>query len=108
MMYSEFLTLSGMTEDYISYTEYTNEIEPVYTGCELSKADFINLLKKSFEMIVYPAVEKAIHKLPTQDKEMMAFDFNSTETLPITDKVQQVDREARKVAYGYIRIFSQL
>ena len=39
MMYSEFLTLTSKTENYISFTEYTNEIEPIYTDCELSKAD---------------------------------------------------------------------
>ena len=58
MMYSEFLTLSGMTEGYISYTEYTNEIEPIYTDCDLSKTEFIDLLVKTFDTIVIPAVNK--------------------------------------------------
>lgn len=49
MMYSEFLTLTGKTENYISFTEYTNEIEPIYTDCGLSKADFINLMNEAFE-----------------------------------------------------------
>ena len=30
MMYNEFLELSGKSESYISYKEYTEEIEPIY------------------------------------------------------------------------------
>ena len=108
MMYNEFLTLSGMTEGYISYTEYTNEIEPIYTDCDLSKTEFIDLLVKTFDTIVIPAVNKKIENLPTQEKEAMAFDFDNPETLSIIKKVQQTDRAARKAAYEYIKVYSQL
>ena len=35
MMYNEFLELSGKSESYISYKEYTEEIEPIYMACDL-------------------------------------------------------------------------
>ena len=108
MMYSEFLTLSDLTENYIPYTEYTNEIEPIYTGCELSKADFINLLKKSFEMIVYPAVNRKIENLSKREKELMAFCFENSEAYGAKEKVSKVDRAARKAAYEDIKVYSQL
>lgn len=30
MMYSEFLSMTGKEESYISYKEYTESIEPIY------------------------------------------------------------------------------
>lgn len=102
-MYSEFLTLSGKTENYISYTEYTNEIEPIYTDCELSKADFLSLMDKAFSMIVYPAVEKAIHNLSIDTK--IAF---INHEISIDEQIGKVDRAARKAAYEYMKVFSQL
>lgn len=103
MMYSEFLTLSGKTENYISYTEYTNEIEPIYTDCELSKPDFINLMNESFEKIVYPAVEKAIHNLSMNIKEAYI-----NHKISIDEQIGKVDRAARKLAYEYMKVFSKL
>ena len=103
MMYNEFLTLSGKTENYISYTEYTNEIEPIYTDCELSKADFLNLMNEAFEKIVYPAVEKAIHNLPIETKEAYI-----NHEISIDEQIGKVDRAARKVAYEYMKVFSKL
>ena len=102
MMYNEFLTLSGKTENYISYTEYTNEIEPIYTDCELSKADFINLMNEAFEKIVYPAVEKAIHNLATDIKEAYI-----NHEISIDEQIGKVDRAARKIAYEYMKLYSQ-
>ena len=103
MMYSEFLTLSGKTENYISYTEYTNEIEPIYTDCELSKADFIKLMDEAFEKIVYPAVEKAIHNLSMNIKEAYI-----NHKISIDEQIGKVDRAARKIAYEYMKVFSKL
>lgn len=103
MMYSEFLELSGKTENYISYTEYTNEIEPIYTDCELSKADFIKLMDTAFSMIVYPAVEKAIHNLAADIKEAYI-----NHEISIDEQIGKIDRAARKAAYEYMKVFSQL
>lgn len=114
MMYSEFLTLTNKTENYISYIEYTNEIEPIYTDCELSKKDFVNLMNEAFEKIVYPTVEKAIHKLPSNLKYCLAFENKYdnpevTKTAQIArERVEKVDRVARKIAYEYMKLYSQL
>lgn len=35
MMYSEFLSMTGKEESYISYKEYTESIEPIYMDCKL-------------------------------------------------------------------------
>lgn len=106
MMYSEFITLSGKNENYISYTEYTNEIEPIYTDCELSKTDFIKLMNEAFEKIVYPAIEKFIKNAPLTQKETYVFDENSN---PDFEKdISKVDRKARKIAYEYMKLYSNL
>lgn len=45
MMYSEFLSMTGKEESYISYKEYTESIEPIYMDCNLdTKQEFINQL----------------------------------------------------------------
>lgn len=106
MMYSEFLTLSDKTETYISYTEYTNEIEPIYTDCELSKADFMNLMNEAFEKIVYPAVEKFIKNAPLSQKEIYVFDENGNPDFE--QEITKIDRAARKVAYEYMKLYSKL
>ena len=35
MMYSEFINISGKSESYISFAEYSTFIEPVYMECTL-------------------------------------------------------------------------
>lgn len=106
MMYSEFLALSDKTENYISYAEYTNEIEPIYTDCELCKADFIALMNETFNKIVYPAVEKAIKNTPFKQKE--AYVFAENNNTDFEKEIAKVDQEARKVAYEYMKLYSKL
>lgn len=115
MMYSEFLTLAGKTENYISYTEYTKEIEPIYIDCELSKADFINLMDKAFSLIVYPAVEKKISSLASNLKYCLAFEDRHSDNPEVAktaqvarERVEKIDRAARKAAYEYMKVYSQL
>lgn len=104
MMYSEFIEMSNITECYISPVEYSTLIEPIYMECELSKTDFIALLKEAFNKIVYPAVEKAIHNLPLNDK-LLLINSHSEE---ITETIKLIDFEARNVAYQYIALYSKL
>lgn len=108
MMYSEFITLSGKTENYISYMEYTNEIEPIYMDCKLSKADFIKLMNDAFEKIVYPAVEKAIKNLTEQKKYLLAFEIDSPLTDQVKEQISKIDSDARKIAYEYMKLYSKL
>ena len=52
MMYSEFIEMSGNSESYISFKEYTEEIEPIYMNCDIpNKQEFIELFKDVFKKI---------------------------------------------------------
>lgn len=104
MMYSEFIELSGKTENYISFVEYTTFIEPIYMDCELSKQEFVEMLKDAFKKIVYPAVEKAIHNLSIDDKLSLIKCSSDT----IRQKIEAIDSEARKIAYEYVKLYSKL
>ena len=69
MMYNEFINLSGKQENYITYSEYTEMIEPIYMNCELqSKQDFIRFFNEVFEEIVYPIINNTISKLSIEEK----------------------------------------
>lgn len=106
MMYSEFLEISGKTEKYISYKEYTDCIEPIYMDsyCN-SKYEFISLLNNTFEKLVYPAVEKAIHSQATEAKYDYIMGGNNNN---VQEVAERVDKEARKVAYEYLKIISKI
>lgn len=105
MMYSEFIKLSGKTEKYISFAEYTTFIEPIYMDSKCTtKEEFISMLKEAFEKIVYPAVEKAIHNLSLNDK-LSIIECNS---VAVTEKIEKVDFEARKIAYEYLKLYTKL
>lgn len=95
MMYNEFLELSGKSESYISYKEYTEEIEPIYMACDLpTKQDFIKVFKETFERIVYPIIENTISKYTTEEKLAYLYDFQREE---IDESVRMFDRKARQI-----------
>lgn len=105
MMYNEFIKLSGKSENYISYEEYTNEIEPVYVESSCTtKADFMKLFEEAFKKIVYPTVEKAIKVKSLQEKENYVFNDNNK----FEDQIVEIDRQARKIAYEYLKLISKL
>jgi len=105
MMYSEFIELSGKTESYISYVEYSTFIEPIYMDSNYnSKDEFIGLLNDTFKKIVYPVVEQAIRNLSMNDK-LSLWDCNSSS---IRNQIEKVDFEARKIAYEYMKLYSKL
>ena len=70
MMYSEFIKISNFTEQYISFTEYTTYIEPIYMAADQipTKQEFISLLRDAFKSLVHPVIEKAMHNLSLEDK----------------------------------------
>ena len=105
MMYSEFIEISGKTEKYISFAEYTTFIEPIYMDSNCTtKQDFISMLNEVFKKIVYPAVEKAIHNLSLNDK-LSIIEHSSA---VVTEKIEKVDFEARKIAYEYLKLYTKL
>ena len=54
MMYSEFIEHSNFSEQYISFTEYTTYIEPIYMAADQipTKQEFITLLEDTFKSLV--------------------------------------------------------
>lgn len=60
MMYNEFIKLTGWAEDYMSYKEYTDFIEPIYMNGSLNKREFCKALYKAHNRYVNKPVEMAI------------------------------------------------
>ena len=99
MMYSEFVEMSGNSESYISLTEYTEEIEPIYMNCDIStKQEFIELFKDVFKKIVYPIVNNLIKTMPIEDK----LTYIHSECSNIENHIKLIDLQARKLAYQYM------
>ena len=88
MMYCEFIDISEYGENYITFTEYHDYIEPIYMDADLSKQDFVALLKETIHQMVEPVVQRAIHNIPLPDKLAIAF----------------IDFEARKLVYQYLKL----
>ena len=59
MMYCEFIDISEYGENYITFTEYHDYIEPIYMDADLSKQDFVALLKETIHQMVEPVVQRA-------------------------------------------------
>ena len=102
MMYSEFLSMSGKEECYISYKEYTEDIEPIYMACDLpSKQNFIKLFNETFEKLVYPIVEKIIDDFSLID----TWEYVHSNRSDIQEKIETADRKARQLVYQYMRLY---
>lgn len=67
MMYCEFIEISEYGENYITFTEYHDYIEPIYMDADMSKQDFVALLKETIHQMVEPVVQRAIHNIPLPD-----------------------------------------
>lgn len=106
MMYSEFIEHSNFSEQYISFTEYTTYIEPIYMAADQipTKQEFIALLRDTFKSLVNPVVEKAMHSLSLEDK-LMYLECGSQQ---IQEYLERIDFEARKLAYQYLKLMLTL
>ena len=63
MMYSEFLRIGGEKVKNISFTEYSEMVEPLYLYCDIEKHIFVERLVNHFEedsvkMLIYWAFLK--------------------------------------------------
>ena len=74
MMYCEFIDISEYGENYITFTEYHDYIEPIYMECDMSK----------------------------QDK--LAIAFSDEEPVELLDRIAKIDFEARKLVYQYLKL----
>lgn len=106
MMYSEFIEHSNFTEQYISFTEYTTYIEPIYMVADQipTKQEFITLLEDTFKSLVNPVIEKAMHGLSLEDK-LMYLEYGSQQ---VQEYLERIDFEARKLAYQYLKLMLTL
>lgn len=102
MMYREFIDMSGKEECYISYSEYTEDIEPIYMDCKLdTKQEFIKFFNETFEKMVYPVVEKIIDDLSLID----TWEYVHSNRSDIQEKLETADDKARQIAYQYMRLY---
>lgn len=102
MMYSEFINISEYGENYITFTEYHDYVEPIYMDADLSKQDFVALLKETIHQMVEPVVQRAIHNVPLPDK--LAIVFSDEEPVELLDRIAKIDFEARKLVYQYLKL----
>lgn len=105
MMYSEFIELTQVSENYISYAEYTTLIEPIYMDCKLpNKQEFCKMWKDFYDKMVVPAVDLAIHNLPMETKESYVFDGNKELERIVIAK----DFAARQIMYQYLKLMANI
>lgn len=105
MMYSEFIELSGKSENYITYNEYAQEIEPIYTSSDFpTKQEFIKFFNDTFEKLVYPIIERNISVLPINEK----LSYIYGERVDIDTRIKTIDIKARKLAYQYMKLYLNL
>ena len=69
---------------------------------DLSKQDFVALLKETIHQMVEPVVQRAIHSLPLPDK--LAIAFSDEEPVELLDRIAKIDFEARKLVYQYLKL----
>ena len=100
MMYCEFIDISEYGENYITFTEYHDYIEPIYMDADLSKQDFVALLKETIHQMVEPVVQRAIHNIP----DKLAIAFSDEEPVELLDRIAKIDFEARKLVYQYLKL----
>lgn len=69
MTYNEFIMITEWSEEYMTYEDYTNYIEPVYNDSDLDKHIFCKALYKCHERCVYTPVNMAISAHTIEEKE---------------------------------------
>lgn len=68
MLYREFIDITGWSEDYMTYEDYTNYIEPIYNKSDKDKHVWCKALYKAHTKCVNTAVDMAISALCVEDK----------------------------------------
>ena len=64
MLYSEFLELSGLTENQVTVETYANVIEPMYQALpNLSKQQFVKLINVFELKQSFPNIERTLYKM---------------------------------------------
>lgn len=99
MMYSEFLRIGGDKVKNISFTEYSEMVEPLYLYCDIEKHIFVERLVNHFEEGVLPILSEAMNHLSDISKA----DIAKGEEY-IAEYLPAVALEARKLVYQMMRL----
>lgn len=99
MMYSEFLRIGGEKVKNISFTEYSEMVEPLYLYCDIEKHIFVERLVNHFEEGVLPILSEAMNHLSDISKA----DIAKGEEY-IAEYLPTVALEARKLVYQMMKL----
>ena len=99
MMYSEFLSLGGEKVNHITFTEYSTLVEPLYIECDVDKRVFVLNLVNYLNRVEAETITGVIKRLAYEGK----VDLAAGEAY-MTEYVQKVALEARKLVYQMIRL----
>ena len=99
MMYSEFLRIGGEKVKNISFTEYSEMVEPLYLYCDIEKHIFVERLVNHFEEGVLPILSEAMNHLSDRSKA----DIAKGEEY-IAEYLPTVALEARKLVYQMMKL----
>lgn len=72
MMFEEFLKISKLTENDITFKTYSEVIEPMYMANDLSKEEFVSILNLKHIKEKYPNVNNVAKKIEKLVAEMRA------------------------------------
>lgn len=72
MMFEEFLKISKLTENDITFKTYSEVIEPMYMANDLSKEEFVSILNLKHIKENYPNVNNVAKKIEKLVAEMRA------------------------------------
>lgn len=99
MMYSEFLNIGGEKVNHITFTEYSTLVEPLYIECDVDKRVFVLNLVNYLDRVEAETITGVIKRLVYEGKA----DLAAGEPY-MTEYVQKVALEARKLVYQMIRL----
>lgn len=99
MMYSEFLRFGGEKVKGISFTEFSEMIEPLQIYCDLNKRAFVESLVRHFDEVILPIQAKVINHLSDESKA----DIAKGEEY-IAEYLPTVALEARKLVYQMMKL----
>lgn len=88
MMYSEFIERTDYTESYMTYSDYSNYIEPVYMYLDIDKNTFCKKFRKDF----FNAVQKPVEMLITAktDEELDEYVFSGNKD--VMNDVEEIEK----------------
>ena len=109
MMYNEFIALTGWSEDYMTYEDYTEYLEQAYNKSQLDKRTWCNRLYRAYDRCVYTPVNMAISAHITEDKEDYVFNKNEavmTDVKAIEMTLKQTFLRAVKNSYAFRMVYN--